>query len=178
MTVAFDESKTSVEKIMKALADSGHPAEGEPKWISGGPSTSKVPENMLVGRITREELYKAFPVLRNNADSYTPQSDYVRKIRNLTKKTDVVMFLGTWCKDTISEAPKLLKVYESAGNPFLSLTLFGVDREKRDGLGMAEKLAIQRVPTVIFFGDGRELGRIVEVPKKPMEEDVWEIINR
>jgi len=37
-------------------------------------------------------------------------------------------------------------------------------------------LKVERVPTFIFFRDGREIGRIVENPKTGMVEDFMEIL--
>jgi len=89
----------------------------------------------------------------------------------------VVLFLGTWCKDSISEAPKFLKTYDLAANPNFSLEIYAVNRKKKDGLGMAERFNLERVPTMIFLRDGKEMSRIVEYPKKSMEEDFLRIVE-
>ena len=47
----------------------------------------------------------------------------------------------------------------------------------KDGEGLAEKHDIRRVATFLFLKDGQELGRIVEFPKKSMEEDCWKIVS-
>jgi rhodanese-related sulfurtransferase len=133
--------------------------------------------DMLVGKITKEDLHREFPVFREKAESYSPKTEIVEKIREGNQQTSVVLFLGTWCKDSISEAPKFLKIYDLAANPNLSLEIYAVDRKKKDGLGMAERFKLERVPTMIFLRDGKEMSRIVEYPKKSMEEDFLRIVE-
>jgi thiol-disulfide isomerase/thioredoxin len=133
--------------------------------------------DMLVGKITKEELFREFPVFKEKAEGYSPKTEIVEKIGKLTQQTSVVLFLGTWCKDSISEAPKFLKTYDLAANPNLSLEIYAVNRKKKDGLGMAERFNLERVPTMIFLRDGKEMSRIVEYPKKSMEEDFLRIVE-
>jgi rhodanese-related sulfurtransferase/thiol-disulfide isomerase/thioredoxin len=139
--------------------------------------TSEDGMDMLVGKITKEELYREFPVFKEKAEGYSPKTEIVEKIGKGSQKTSVVLFLGTWCKDSISEAPKFLKTYDLAANPNLSLEIYAVNRKKKDGLGMAERFKLERVPTVIFLRDGKEMSRIVEYPKESMEEDFLRIVE-
>jgi rhodanese-related sulfurtransferase/thiol-disulfide isomerase/thioredoxin len=132
---------------------------------------------MLVGKITKEDLYREFPVFKEKAEGYSPRTEMVEKIREGNQQTSVVLFLGTWCKDSISEAPKFLKIYDLAANPNLSLEIYAVNRKKKDDLGMAERFKLERVPTMIFLRDGKEMSRIVEYPKKSMEEDFLKIVE-
>jgi rhodanese-related sulfurtransferase/thiol-disulfide isomerase/thioredoxin len=131
--------------------------------------------DMLVGKITKEDLYREFPVFKETAEGYSPQPEIVEKIRKLNQPTSVILFLGTWCKDSISEAPKFLKTYDLAANPNFSLEIYALNRKKEDGLGMAERFRLERVPTMIFLRDGKEISRIVEYPNKSMEEDFLRI---
>jgi rhodanese-related sulfurtransferase/thiol-disulfide isomerase/thioredoxin len=131
--------------------------------------------DMLVGKITKEELYREFPVFKEKAESYSPNAEIVEKIAKLNQRTSVILFLGTWCKDSISEVPKFLKIYDLAANPNFSLEIYAVNREKKEGMGMAEQFKLERVPTMIFLRDGKEMSRIIEYPKKSMEEDFLRI---
>jgi rhodanese-related sulfurtransferase/thiol-disulfide isomerase/thioredoxin len=139
--------------------------------------TSEDGLDILQGKITKEDLYREFPVFREKAEGYSPKKEIVEKIGKENQQTWVVLFLGTWCKDSISEAPKFLKTYDLAANPNFSLEIYAVNRKKKDGLGMAERFNLERVPTVIFLQDGKEMSRIVEYPKKSMEEDVLRIVE-
>lgn len=55
--------------------------------------------------------------------------------------------------------------------------MYGVDLKIRDGGGLSEKHHVERVPTLVFLRNGEEIGRIVEYPKRSIEEDFWEIIK-
>jgi rhodanese-related sulfurtransferase/thiol-disulfide isomerase/thioredoxin len=139
--------------------------------------TSEDGMDMLVGKITKEDLYREFPVFKEKAEGYSPKAEFVEKIGNLNQQTTVILFLGTWCKDSMSEAPKFLKTYDLAANPNFSLEIYAVNRKKKDGLEMAERFRLERVPTMIFLRDGKEISRIVEYPKKSMEEDFLRIVE-
>ena len=132
----------------------------------------------LVGRVTRQELYREFPAFLIYAKEYTPGADSIGKIKQISKHLDILLFLGTWCPDSISEAPKFLKVFDEANNANLKLQILGVDRDKDDGAGLCEKYEIKRVPTILVLKNKRELGRIVEYPKKSHEEDFLEIVGK
>jgi len=139
--------------------------------------TSEDGMDILQGKITKEDLYREFPVFKEKAEGYSPKTEIVQKMGTLNQQTSVILFLGTWCKDSISEAPKFLKTYDLAANPNFSLEIYAVDRKKKDGLGMAERFRLERVPTMIFLRDGKEISRIVEYPKKSMEEHFLRIVE-
>jgi thiol-disulfide isomerase/thioredoxin len=148
---------------------------------SGGePSTPPVVAGVdssgnLLGPVTREQLYSAFPGWKDRSEVYVPQGEIIGKLKELNARIDAVVFLGTWCKDSRSEVPKFLKVYDRAANVNFTLTMYGVDRSKKDGQGLTEKYGVTRVPTFIFMKDGKELGRIVEFPRSTMEGDFLSI---
>lgn len=180
VVIAFDDSRTTVDDIQAALISGGYPPHGAPKWLAAFPAYSsedRYGEKMLVGEITAQELDKEFPIFWVNAEQYSPDEQAVTGIKALTEKIDLVLFLGTWCPDSQQEAPKLIKIYERAANPNLSLTIYGVDRRKKDPDGMAEKYSVARVPTTVVLRDGRELGRIVAYPRKSVERDLLDIVE-
>lgn len=138
----------------------------------------KEDEAMLLGKITKEELHAGFPVFLKNETQYAPDIKKVDSLRTMTHKIDVVLFLGTWCSDSKTEAPKFLKLYNQLHSNLLSLKIYGVDREKTEPGGLAKEHNIEYVPTVIFFRDGVEIGRIVEYPEESMEADFLRILQK
>ena len=131
----------------------------------------------LRGKITTEQLYAGAPVFRENARKSTPDAVAVKRIREIGWKLKIVVFLGTWCPDSTREMPKLLKMLEAANNPNISLDLYAVSTSMEDGAGLTKKHRVRAVPTIIFFRDGRELGRIIESPATTMENDFLKIIG-
>ena len=132
----------------------------------------------LRGKITVDLLYRAFPVFRSGADAYRPEPGAVKVISHIEEKTRLVVFLGTWCLDSQSEVPALLKTLAMARNPRLELELYAVDRAMDDGIGVADQLNLQSVPTVVVFRNGREIGRIRGLARNTMESDLLDITRR
>jgi thiol-disulfide isomerase/thioredoxin len=156
------------------------------KWISvavaslclcstGGPLQAERP--MLVGRIDQDRLFKEYPIYAENNRQYVPDEKYIKELRAIDRKIEILVFLGTWCPHSMTGVPMFLKVYETTDNPALSITLYGVDQDIRDREGHSERNRVERVPTFIFLRDGSEIGRIVEFPRKSMEEDFWMIVS-
>ncbi len=131
----------------------------------------------LKGKITPERLYAGAPVFRENAEKFTADVVVVKRIREIDWQLKIVMFLGTWCPDSMREAPKLVKLLEAANNQNISLDIYAVNTSMEDGVGLAKTRGIRAVPTMIFFRDGRELGRIIESPATTMENDFLKIIG-
>ena len=73
---------------------------------------------------------------------------------------------------------RFFKILDETGYKEKNLTIIGVDRTKNALSVNIENLNIERVPTFIVFQDGKELGRIVESPKKSLEEDLWKIVKK
>lgn len=132
---------------------------------------------MLLGNVSQEELYKKYPVFLEKATRYQPDPATLDKMRQVDVELGIVMFLGTWCGDSVREVPRLLKILDSAKNARLGLTLYGVDSSLNDGGGMAKKYGIERVPTMIFLMGEKELGRIVEPPDGTLERDLLRVLE-
>lgn len=132
----------------------------------------------MVGKTAQGSLLRDYPVFWNGYRDYTPRKDVVERIAAAKGPIDVLVFFGTWCKDSVSEVPKILRTLDMAGNKDLRLTLYGVDRAKKEGLGMSERFDIRRVPTTVVLRDGIELGRIVEYPATSNEEELLKILKK
>ena len=131
----------------------------------------------LRGKITAEQLYANAPEFKENAQKFCPDPAVVEKIGRIDWKVNIVMFLGTWCDDSKREAPKLLKMLEVAENRNISLDLYAVDTALQDGSGLTRHYRVKAVPTIIFFGNGRELGQIIEYPKTTLEKEFLKIVG-
>jgi hypothetical protein len=84
---------------------------------------------------------------------------------------------GSWCSDSREQLPRFFRVLDAAGYPSERLMLLAVDRSKTAHGIDASRLRIERVPTFIFYHNGRELGRIVETPLETLEADIAAILN-
>ena len=73
--------------------------------------------------------------------------------------------------------PRLFKVLNELNYSVKSITLIGVNREKQGLSNETEGLDIELVPTIIFYKDGNEIGRIVETPAESLEKDSLKILS-
>jgi hypothetical protein len=176
VAVAYDDAKIHVAALREALTKGDYPPQGEPRPLASMPAAG--PERMLVGKTTQGNLFRDYPVFWNNYRDYTPRNDVIEQLAGTKGQVDILIFFGTWCKDSISEVPKILRVLDAANDRDLKLTLYGVDREKKEGIGMSDRFGIQRIPTTIVLRNGVELGRIVEYPERSNEENLLEILGR
>jgi thiol-disulfide isomerase/thioredoxin len=90
------------------------------------------------------------------------------------------VFLGTWCGDSKREVPRFYKVLDAAKFHENQLQVIAVNKTEesyKQSPNHEEKgLNIHRVPTFIFYKNGKEVNRIVESPVETFERDIHEII--
>ncbi|MDP4193434.1 MAG: thioredoxin family protein [Bacteroidota bacterium] len=135
---------------------------------------------MLIGQINREALSDtSFSWWFNSEyDNYTVKSKELDdSVKEEIRDYDITIVLGTWCSDSRREIPRFLKILDSLGFDSGKVKLLAVDREKK-GLGdEIDSLKIELVPTIIFYKDGKEAGRITEAPVETLETDTNNIIT-
>jgi len=108
---------------------------------------------------------------------YTPIPEVIRKLKPLIKNVDITLFMGTWCEDSHRDVPHLYKILDDLNYDESKLTVYAVSEDKTTPEGYEKGLDIQQVPTIIFYKNGKELGRIVEYSIKTVEEDMFAILN-
>ncbi len=84
--------------------------------------------------------------------------------------------LGSWCSDSQREVPRMLKVLSDTKIDLDNIKLFGVNSNIEAKEAPVANLNIEKVPTLIVFRSGIELGRIIETPVKSIERDILEIV--
>jgi tetratricopeptide (TPR) repeat protein len=144
--------------------------EGQSPYLLG-----KIDKNGLEG-----ENYASW--FTKNYKNYQPNSGITNAIAAELKNYRITLFMGTWCGDSKAEVPKLYKVLEASNFPMDQLTVVAVSRQadmhKQSPQHEEKGLNIHRVPTVIFYKNGKEVNRIVEHPIKTFEEDIEDIITK
>ncbi len=133
----------------------------------------------LVGAIEKSLLLE--PPHRSwyekNYSSYSPDKSTIAALEKSLNGVRVKAFMGTWCHDSKREVPRLYKILESAGFDLSNLNLVSLNLDKKTSSGLEEGLNIQRTPTLIFFKDDVEIGRIVETPRGSLENDILKIVS-
>jgi thiol-disulfide isomerase/thioredoxin len=95
------------------------------------------------------------------------------RLENITIK---IVFRST-CSDSREQLPRLFKILNELNYNVNSITLIGVNREKQGLSNETEGLEIELVPTIIFYKDGNEIGRIVETPVESLERDLLNFLS-
>lgn len=118
------------------------------------------------------------PYMTELYDEYVPEQKWVRKTQKKKEDIEILIVLATWCGDSKNQVPPFLKFFDEAGFTEDALTMICVNRAKQAGDTDISDLNIERVPTFIFYRNGKELGRIIETPDKSLERDTYKIIKK
>jgi len=142
-------------------------------------SVSEHVDKILNGPITKEGLqkmpYKTW--FNTNFKTYLVDEKSLKKIKKRKlKDLKILAFMGTWCHDSNREIPRLMRVMEELGAAD-KLELYGVDVNKKSLFGREEGYGIRNTPTIIFFLDGEEIGRVIEEPEVSFEAYLAEILQ-
>ncbi len=144
-------------------------------------TTEKEPETgvvILKGECRFEDLkaQPSFMWLKDTAQ-YKPDKRALGTLREKLLQYEMVVVFGSWCEDSQRELPHLYRVLQEAGMPMEKVALYGLDRAKK-GRDMEDKIfRVEKVPTIILFKNHREIGRIVETPKRSIEADLAQMIG-
>jgi len=119
--------------------------------------------------------------------AYKLQPEAVEQLRRSAEKCVVIVFSAAWCKDCAENIPVLSLISETTG---LEVLVFG--GLMKDPLSQVCKwrippsppevitFEVDKIPLMIIVDmNGREIGRVVESPKKmpTLEQELCEIIK-
>ncbi len=131
---------------------------------------------MLYGKISRMQLFFDYPDWQAGYENYVPDPEIVRKLQGMDYD-EIIVFLGTWCPDSQREIPRFFRVLDQSGKYDLEkIEIWAVDRTKKLADNLTDMYDIFYVPTIIFFKQDQELGRIIEQPEISMEDDMEQIL--
>jgi len=122
-------------------------------------------DSLFDGRWTSE--YNSYDLDYGVLDSLVGKLDSI----NIT-----IVFRST-CSDSREQLPRFFKILNELNYNVNTITIIGVDSEKQGLSDEAEGFGIEFVPTIIFYKDGNEIGRIVEIPEESLELDLLKILS-
>ena len=127
--------------------------------------------------ISKEKILATGPQWQEKYDKYDPPTDMVEALKTrLGSGMKIDVYPGTWCPDSRNNVPLFLKILDRAGVT-VPVTYYNVPRKSpRDAKYYVEAMQVERVPSFIFYRDGKEIGRIVENPKTGVLEDMMDIV--
>ena len=112
-----------------------------------------------------------------NYDEYSTDKEIINQLKPLLKKVTIKAFMGTWCGDSKEQTPIFYKILDEAMFNYSNLKMVTVNRSKETPDNLQEGFNIERVPTFIFYRDGKEIGRFVEYPRETVENDFLKIVS-
>lgn len=133
----------------------------------------------LVG-ITNKEIFLKEPFnswFTPNYKDYKLNEEVLKKLKPLLENVTIKAFMGTWCEDSQEQTPVFYKILDEAEFNYNRLEFIAVDRSKSTPDNLQEGFNIERVPTFIFYKDGKEIGRFVEYPRETVEADILKIVS-
>ena len=108
--------------------------------------------------------------------SYLMERTTLDSIKGMIDTFQITIVMGTWCDDSKEQVPRFYCILDYLKYNEKNLTLYCVDRNKKTMANETDNLDILKVPTIIFYLKGKEIGRIVETPVKSLEKDMARII--
>lgn len=135
----------------------------------------------LVGIATKEN-FKQEPYgsewFNDYYSYYETDKEIVTQLKPKLEGVTIKGFMGTWCGDSKREIPNFYKVLDEAGFEYKNLELVTVNRDKKAN-DLEKGYDVERVPTFIFYKNGKEIGRYVEhaVGEGTLEGDFLKILS-
>jgi hypothetical protein len=136
-------------------------------------------EPLILGYCTAAEMNDSIfhNTWSTEYNSYQPDFQTLDKLEGKLDQIIITIVFRSTCSDSREQLPRLFKILNELNYDLNSITLIGVNREKKGLSNEAEGLDIQFVPTIIFYKDGSEIGRIVETPTESLEQDLLNILS-
>lgn len=136
----------------------------------------------LLGKTNKKAFNdESFSWFKENYANYSTNNNVIAKLKDSLQDYTIKAFYGTWCGDSKRELPRFYKVIEKAKFNMNNLEAVAVDKKpeayKTSPNGEEKGLNVHRVPTFIFYKNGKEVNRIVEFPKQDFERDIYAITN-
>lgn len=130
---------------------------------------------IMLGSVNRSAI-DSTQWYKSNRQLYIPTTDLIRQIDSLDTGDSVVVVFGSWCSDSHVWVPIFLNIADST-TLGRSMRFVAVPRSPEGQRKLTRGLDIEKVPTFIFYHDGKELGRIVETPSGDIGDDIVNILK-
>jgi thiol-disulfide isomerase/thioredoxin len=151
---------------------------------SGSTEKASLPQGApppVLGETSWEEWKRKAGWASYKDETFKPIPAILQRIEedlNADKTISFIVFSGTWCDDAKTEMPRLFQVLEGANVSKDRIKLIGVNEQKFDPTGSAERFGVALVPTIVVMKNGKENGRISEHPRTSWELDLVVVIER
>ncbi len=132
-------------------------------------------EQIMLGSVNRSAI-DSTSWYKSNRQLYAPTSELIGRIDSLDSGDSVVVVFGSWCPDSHVWVPIFLNIADST-TLGKNVKFVAVPRSKKGQKKLTRGLDVEKVPTFIFYHNGKELGRIVETPKGDIGDNIIDILK-
>lgn len=138
---------------------------------------------MLLGKASRARLQQPpfAEWFTKNYSDYKIDSSTANRLKPKLNGKQFLIFMGTWCGDSRTEVPRIYKLLDYCGVAESNIQLVTVNAHdsvlKQSPTHEEKGLNIHRVPDLLVYEKGVEIGRIVETPVQSWEKDLLTIVQ-
>ena len=167
------------QKKTESTSDKNNVEKIKPETINKEVPDEENGGTMLLGKINKQGLTKEpyADWFQANQDFHKLDTATVEKIKPLLNDVKITAFMGTWCSDSQREIPAFYKILDQANYDYSKLKLYAMNTQKLTDEGYENSLDINYVPTLIFYKNGKEIGRFVEHAQETLEKDIYAILS-
>ena len=152
-------------------------------WSQNHIEKDKKGNDILLGAFTQDvfEMASFNKWYAPNYKTYEVNYMVLSEIKIHLKSIKISLFMGSWCGDSKRGVPQILKICNELQIKKRKLKMVALDYRgenyKKSPQGEEVGKNIIKVPTLILYKKGKEIGRIVENPKQSWELDILEILK-
>ena len=129
------------------------------------------------GMINKSILFDKgkYPWFIKEYNQYNPSINELNRLNY--EKINIKVFMGTWCHDSKREVPRLIKILDNLKFSASKIDIVALTKDKKGYFKDYSKYKVLNTPTIIFYLDNNEIGRIIEEPKGSLESAIGLIIK-
>lgn len=133
-----------------------------------------VPKPPLSGEVPVSHLLTHSPEYRHRRDRYLPTEGAIHDLASYGELTEVVVLFSISSPPCGVWVPRLMKVFQAAGNPVFHIRYLSVDTPDHPAL---RRYGVNTLPAILFLHGDDELGRIEQTPRATLEEEIVAILK-
>lgn len=140
-----------------------------------GLSIRVVPKPPLSGEVAVPYLLTHSPEYRYRRDRYVPSEEAIHDLASYGElMTEVVVLFAVSSPPCGVWVPRLMKVFQAAGNPVFNIRYLAVDAPDHP---VIRRYGVNALPAVLLLHGDDELGRIEQAPRTTLEEEIVAILK-
>ncbi|NSW44536.1 MAG: thioredoxin family protein [Bacteroidales bacterium] len=141
----------------------------------------KTGNEMLIGNCNRQAFLQSpfnewYDV---EYKTYQPNQEIIKQLSLLVNEgLHIIIVFGSWCGDSKEQVPRFLTIADQLAIDPDMIEFIAVDRKKQAPNMNIDEYKIEKVPTFIFYKNGKECGRIIETPETTLENDMLNLLKK